>query len=208
MIVTHKTGKSQQLLSVTSSSNSLSPSNAPHMLHRGNTKETPTPSCRALAMVPITSLMSCLAPERKGPIWMHLQAKEEKQKQPLAFVPQRREGKPPPKFQHQTCRHAASPVAPGWEVPGGAGAAPVALQGGGGAVTGLPSTCSPPGAAHRDAETKLGKPPPRPWGSFPRALARELIARHFPPVPSLSLPSLPISFQFIYFSDLNPHLVV
>lgn len=162
MIVTHKTGKSQQLLSVTSSSNSLSPSNAPHMLHRGNTKETPTPSCRALAMVPITSLMSCLAPERKGPIWMHLQAKEEKQKQPLAFVPQRREGKPPPKFQHQTCRHAASPVAPGWEVPGGAGAAPVALQGGGGQSQGCPAPAAP--------QVQHIEMPKQSSGSHPRGL--------------------------------------
>lgn len=62
--------------------------------------------------------------------------------------------------------------------------------------------------APRDAKTKPGKPPPWLSGSFPCAPAQELITGRSPTVPSISLPSLPISFQFIYFSDLNPHLVV
>lgn len=71
-------------------------------------------------------------------------------------------------------------------------------------AVGLPSSCSP---QVRPTEM-LGELQPWPPGSFPRVLARESIPRHSSPVPSIPLPSLPISFQFIYFSDLNPHLVV
>ena len=97
---------------------------------------------------------------------MHSRGQEEKQKQPLALAPRRREGKPSPRVSHQTWRHAVSPVAP-------------------------ERSRSTPSAhgAHGDAETKLGKPPPRPSGSFPRAPARELIARRSPPAQYLPFPS-------------------
>ena len=116
---------------------------------------------------------------------MHSQGQEEKQKQPLALVPRRREGKPSPRVSHQTWRHAVSPVALEQEHP---------LRARG------PRRCQ--NEAREATATAFGVVSPRPGTGVNRPSLPPF------PVPSISLPSLPISFQFIYFSDLNPHLVV